>query len=260
MDNNFTLKLQQWVNTPDEQKDWDEGAILLLQLSGNKIMYHNIAVNPKGKAEFIKGKLQKYLDFRLQQLTHEQVAQMQQQVDEIVARHPVIAKPLTATSTAVSKTEGEEFKAGKRADHDLLPDEIKALYVENLDIVNRMRELHLRLRLLSTEDVTCPDSERYPFLKRLIELDKQLHENWNTYDHYVISSASSSVVSDSIAEGKATSAITGSPVPSEAVPVGSDTIAADGEPAEETTPAAETEAKPTVTAKKTAKRTSRKTA
>lgn len=188
MDNNFTIKLQQWVNTPDEQKDWDEGAILLLQLSGNKIMYHNIAVNPKGKAEFIKGKLQKYLDFRLQQLTHEQVAQMQQQVDEIVARHPVIAKPQTTTTTATSKTEGEEFKAGKRADHDLLPDEIKALYVENLDIVNCMRELHLRLRLLSTENVTCPDSERYPFLKRLIELDKQLHENWNTYDHFVIDS------------------------------------------------------------------------
>ena len=69
-DPQFTAHLQEWLNTPDEKKDWDEGAILLLQLSGNKIMYHNISVNPKGKAEFIKGQLQKYLNFRLQQLTH----------------------------------------------------------------------------------------------------------------------------------------------------------------------------------------------
>ena len=29
-----------------------------------------------------------------------------------------------------------------------------------------------------------PDSERYPFLKELIALDKRLHSNWEQYDHY----------------------------------------------------------------------------
>lgn len=48
-----------------------------------------------------------------------------------------------------------------------------------------MREVHLKLRSLSTENSTCPDSERYPFLKELIELDKRLHANWETYDHFV---------------------------------------------------------------------------
>ena len=47
-DPKFTEQLQDWINTPDAQKNWDEGAILLLQLSGNKIMYRNISVNPKG--------------------------------------------------------------------------------------------------------------------------------------------------------------------------------------------------------------------
>lgn len=169
----FTNKLQAWLNTPDEQKDYAEGALLLLQLSGNQIMYRNISVNPKGKAEFIKGKLQQYLKFRLAQLTHEQVEQMQQKVDDIVK---VTIKP-----------DGDfaDFKAGKRADHDRLPEDIQALYAENLDIVHRMRELHLQLRKLSTANVTCPDSERYPFLKELIALDKKLHENWDTYDHFV---------------------------------------------------------------------------
>ena len=78
-----------------------------------------------------------------------------------------------------------EFKAGKRADHDSLPIEIQALYVENGNIIHKMRELHMRLRSLSVENATCPDSERYPFLKELIRLDKKLHENWDKYDHYI---------------------------------------------------------------------------
>ena len=169
----FTNKLQAWLNTPDEQKDYAEGALLLLQLTGNQIMYRNISVNPKGKAEFIKGKLQQYLNFRLAQLTHEQVEQMQKEVDVIVK------------DTIKPDADFADFKAGKRADHDKLPEEIQALYAENLDIVHRMRELHLQLRKLSTANVTCPDSERYPFLKELITLDKKLHENWDTYDHFV---------------------------------------------------------------------------
>ena len=173
MDHQFTEKLQQWMNTPDEKKDWAEGAIMLLQLSGNKIMYANISVNPKGKAEFIKGKLQKYLNFRLQDLTKQEVKEMQKKVEVIVK------------DTIKPDGDFADFKAGKRADHDMLPDEIKVLYAENLDIVHRMRELHLKLRTLSLEDATCPDSERYPFLKEIISLDKKLHENWDTYDHFV---------------------------------------------------------------------------
>lgn len=176
----FTEKLQTWMNTPDDQKNWAEGALLLLQLSGNQIMYRNISVNPKGKAEFIKGQLKKYLNFRLQQLTSSQVQEMQSKVDEIVKK---VIKPNDQNGKS---EEFADFKAGKRADHDQLPDEIKALYVENLDIVHRMRELHLKLRSLSLENASCPDSERYPFLKEIIALDKKLHANWDTYDHFVL--------------------------------------------------------------------------
>lgn len=174
MDNKFTLKLQQWLLTPDDQKDWDKGALMLLQLTNNKIMYRNICGNPKAKSEYIKGKLQQHLNFRLEKKTHAEVEEMQKKVD-------VIAK-----KTIKPESEFADFKAGKRADHDALPDEIQARYVENLNIVHRMRELHLQLRKISNDNVTCPDSERYPFLKELIALDKQIHENWDVYDHYVV--------------------------------------------------------------------------
>lgn len=176
MDKEFTNKLQAWLSLPREDRDWDEGALMLLQLTGNKIMYRNLSVNPEGKANFIEGKLQQYLEFRLAELTHEQVKEMQHAVEEIVKEH---------TEFKSDDNEAKNFKAGKRADHDTLPEEIQALYVENLDLVHRMRELHLKLRTMSTTDSTCADSDRYPFLKEFIKLDKKLHDNWNVYDHFV---------------------------------------------------------------------------
>lgn len=194
MDKEFTNKLQTWLSLPREDRDWDEGALMLLQLTGNKIMYRNLSVNPEGKANFIEGKLQQYLKFRLAELTHEQVKEMQHAVEEIVKEH---------TEFKSDDNEAKNFKAGKRADHDTLPEEIQALYVENLDLVHRMRELHLKLRTMSTTDSTCADSDRYPFLKEFIKLDKKLHDNWNVYDHFVTNAETAESAEEAEAKPKA---------------------------------------------------------
>ncbi len=176
MKNEFTERVQKWLNTPESERDYNEGAMLLLKLTGNQIMYRNLTMRrTRQSEEFIVYQLKRRLKFRLAQLTHEQVEQMQRQVDGIVQKRHLEKKESAPTS---------EFKAGKRADHDELPDEIQALYVENLSIVQKMRELHLKLRSLSLDNAPCPDSERYPFLKELISLDKKLHSNWEIYDHY----------------------------------------------------------------------------
>ena len=175
LDNKFTELIQKWLETPTDERDYSVGALYLLKLSGNQIMYRNIMANPTSKAEFIEYNIRKYYNFRMQALTHYQVEEMQKQVDVIAQEHFSLEKENPA----------KDFKKGKREDHDSLPDEIQALYVENLSIVQRMREVHLKLRSLSADNATCPDSERYPFLKELIELDKRLHSNWEQYDHFV---------------------------------------------------------------------------
>ena len=201
MDIKFTEKVQAWLGTPSEERDYDQGAIFLLQLSNNQIMYRNLSRNTKKNAQFIEYQIRKYMKFRLADLTHAQVVEMQKAVDKIVAlRHldreetPVNVDDGTDVTGEVSGTVNapestnvnvsSEFKAGKRADHDSLPIEIQALYVENGNIIHKMRELHMRLRSLSVENATCPDSERYPFLKELIALDKQYHKNWQIYDSW----------------------------------------------------------------------------
>ena len=177
MDHKFTELIGKWIATPETERDYTVGALYLLKLSGNQIMYKNIIAQIDRRRDFVEYQLQKYYNFRVAALTREQVAEMSAQVDTIAADH-ALEKDRT--------TEAEDSKRlGKREDHDSLPDEIKAKFVENLSILQRMRELHLQLRKLSLDNVTCPDSERYPFLKELIALDKKLHANWEAYDHYV---------------------------------------------------------------------------
>ncbi len=173
--NNLTDKLQVFLDTPREERDWNEGAILLLQLTNNTIMYRNLSINPKGKAEFIEGKLRAFLKSRREIEAHDEVIILQEQVNAIMENRTEFKED----------NEAKEFKAGKRADHDRLPEDIQALYVENLDLVHRMRELHLRLRLLSDSTKQVPAAERKPLLDEFINLDKKLHANWDTYDHYV---------------------------------------------------------------------------
>jgi hypothetical protein len=217
MDHKFTELIGAWLQTPADERDYNVGALYLLKLSGNAIMYRNNIAALDNRKEFIEYQLQKYYNFRVQELTHAQVVEMEAKVEEIVAEH-LSTEADTNPETDVDTTSNDEKTSteqsgeaeesqvrqkGKRADHDLLPEDIQAKYVENFSILQRMRELHLRLRTMSTEDSTCPDSERYPFLKELIELDKKLHANWEAYDRYVIPS-DSAVSSDSTETASAT--------------------------------------------------------
>lgn len=206
MDNIFTEEVKAWLDMPASERDYDKGALYLLQLSNNQIMYRNLSRNAKKHRDFIEHHIRKYMKFRLERLTHEQVQEMQRKVDKIailrnldssakgdsassgrensqeVAEGVEGANSVECSDSAVSAS--PKFKAGIRADHYLLPAEIQALYVENASILQKMRELHLTLRNLSLDNVSCPDSERYPFLKELIELDKRYRNNWKVYDSY----------------------------------------------------------------------------
>lgn len=190
MDHKFTEQIKQWLDTPEAERDYSVGALYLLKLSGNQIMYKNIISQIDRRHDVVDYQLQKYYNFRVQALTHAQVEEMQQRVDVIVAEHISLA------------ANADEHKTGKRIDHDSLPDEIKAKYVENLSILQRMRELHLKLRSLSLDTAPCPDSERYPFLKELIELDKKMHANWEEYDHFVASAPSAKAAAKPKARAK----------------------------------------------------------
>lgn len=169
----LTSKIQEWLNTEPDKRDILAGAMLLKRINRNQILYNNIVRNPAAKAPLLEYHLTRILKTRLIDTTHEEVSRMMGQVDAIAQQRGLDRKERTA------------FQNGKRPDHEELPDEVKQLYVDNADIMRRMREAHTRLRMINPQNSTCPDSDRYPFAKAIIEYDRQYRDNWNTYDHYV---------------------------------------------------------------------------
>lgn len=169
----LTPKIKEWLATDPDKRDIKAGADLLLRVTRNRILHTNIMRNPKGKASLLEYHLQKILKARLIDTTHEEVKQMMAKVDDIAARR------------GLSESSRSEFQKGKRQDHDELPEEVQQLYVENADLMRRMREAHTRLRMITPQNSTCPDSDRYPLAKAIIEYDLRYRDNWNVYDHYV---------------------------------------------------------------------------
>ena len=213
-------KVKAYLEAAPEERDLAAGALLVLQLTNNRIMYQNFMRRPNHYASRIEYELQKKYNFYLQQLTHEQVLEMGKQVQSIAKEHNLA-------------DEHEEFKKGKRADHDALPLEIQALYAQNMSIMQQMRRLHTQLQLLSVENSTCPDSERYPFLKELIALDKRYHANWERYDHFKVGEPLPEATAEQVEEH-----------PADNTPEKADETPADEAPKQEPTPATETEEKP----------------
>lgn len=169
----LTPKIKEWLDTAPENRDIAAGAELLLRVNRNRILYNNIMRNPAKHAATLEYHLRKILKQRLIDTTHEEVARMMTQVDAIAGQH------------GFTRSTRSEFQRGKRADHDQLPPDVQQLYVDNADIMRRMRDAHTRLRMINSTNSTCPDSDRYPLAKDIIRLDLQYRDNWNLYDHYV---------------------------------------------------------------------------
>lgn len=186
IDLELTPEIKKWLDADPDKRDLRKGAELLLRVTRNRILYNNIITSLERRADAIEYHLSKIYKQRLIDITHEQVTAMMKDVDAINR-----ARGLDQTASSVERT---ELQRGKRADHDELPDDIRQLYVDNADIMRRMRDYHTKLRLISPQNSSCPDSDRYPYAKEIIALDKLYRENWNKYDHYIKGTPSSATV------------------------------------------------------------------
>lgn len=177
MESEFLSKINHWLDTPADKRDYSEGALLMLQCNRNRIMYNNMSRRPDYYASHIEYQIRKYVEQRSVTVTHEAVASMERQATAIMQ------------SVAPDEPRQSELRRGKRLDHDSLPAEIQQLYTDNLAILQRMRECHLQVRQCSGPNQACVDNDKYPFLKELIALDKKRVANWKTYDSYNVAVA-----------------------------------------------------------------------
>lgn len=181
MDDKFTEKVRQWLDTPAQERDIIAGATLLLQLNKNRILHANIVRHPErfmGKLEY---ELRKHLNIRVDGFTLREVVRMEREV------MPAVALTLDKGVPAEPSTdEGEQKRyIGKREDHDALPEDIQALYTRNGEVYAKLKETFETLKQMENAQA-C---DRYEYLKLLRELDDEYRSNWEKYDHYDPSAA-----------------------------------------------------------------------
>ena len=190
----LTPKIKQILDTPDSQVDIAEAATVLLQVNRNRVLHQNII--RRNDVEKLKYELRKIYDFRIQNETIAETKKLETEV----------AVVLKETFPKAEQKEASELK-GMRADHEQLPEVIKAKYLENVNIFPRMRKLHEQLKLMNIGK-PC---DRYPFLKELKALDIQLRANWDAYDAYVIPPVDSNAGKSSEESGTTTTETTTTP-------------------------------------------------
>ena len=67
MDQKINKQIQEWLNTPRDQRNVPAGAMLLLRLNHNQVLYNNILHKPTKLHDKLEYELKKYLQWRLQQ-------------------------------------------------------------------------------------------------------------------------------------------------------------------------------------------------
>lgn len=183
VDEKFTKQIQEWLSTPDSDKDIPLGASLLYRMNRNRILYTNILARPQKLLSKLKYELNKHLKYRLDKKTVDDVVKMNRTViseaEDIIKNTPVIdAEKEAPQDASVAK--------GKREDHDSLPNGIKQLWDDNIEIFYKIKQLFETLKTMESKQ-PC---DRYEYLKQLDELDKKYRANMYAYDSY---SASDSI-------------------------------------------------------------------
>ena len=116
-------KIKAYLDTPAAERDVAAGALLLLQLNRNRILYNGACIAPQRYAPVIEHELKKHLRILLDGLTAQGIEEMEREVVPVAEESLEEGAPVV--STDVDHPEGTH--RGRRADHESLTAEIQAL-------------------------------------------------------------------------------------------------------------------------------------
>lgn len=184
LDPKTTEAVQRWLDTPEHERDLREGADLMLSLNRNRALYNSVLRHPAKFMPKLVYELKKHLRIRLDNMAVADVARMENTVMPAVER--TLSAPVISTDDELP--EGR-IALGRRADHDLLPEDIRLLWETNGDRYRRIRLLYNELKAMH-DSQPC---DRYEKLVILDDLDKKYRAALEKYDGFVLPSPSAAV-------------------------------------------------------------------
>ena len=207
MDHQFTKQIQAWLNSKHESDDdIIKGADMLFRLNRNRFYHARATRQPQAYRSNIEYELGKFLKIRLDNMTIDEVKQMnalvmpeaQAIIDEgaPVATNEENSEKNTDSIEGDASTDDAELPAhesdgvavvrkGKRKDHEFLPAEVAALWDAN---AKRYKEIKSTFETLKSMEDKQP-CDRYEYLKILSDLDKRYRADMLNYDSYVVTRA-----------------------------------------------------------------------
>ena len=182
----LTARLQAWLDAPEGTRDMTEAADLVLRLTRNRILAANMA--RRGAAMEAKAvyELRKHLAMRLDRMTAPHRAPpprlFRMTAAGVRAMERELMPRVAAATAARDVIDGTAAVrgAGKRPDHDSLPDDIRALWDENEELWRDIRRLFYTLKDMDD----APACDRYEYLKMLDQKEKRHRRNFERYDKW----------------------------------------------------------------------------
>lgn len=183
LDNSFTEKLQNWLDSEHTEDNIREGALLLLQIDRNRNLYQNVIRKPKMFLPKLEHELRKHITYRLDKFTRSEVIKMDAEITPV----------MDASITAVADTDNIPallddtvelrptaiIAKGMREDHAELAPEIQKIWTENAARWKKIKSLYETCKSLTQ---SC---DKYESLKSIGEefpsMIQDLRDNYYTY-------------------------------------------------------------------------------
>lgn len=183
LDNSFTEKLQNWLDSEHTEDNIREGALLLLQIDKNRNLYQNLIRKPKMFLPKLEHELRKHLTYRLDKKTRSEVRKMDAEITPVMnASIAAVAdtdKIPALLDDTVELRPTAIIAKGMREDHAELAPEIQKIWTENAARWKKIKSLYETCKSLTQ---SC---DKYESLKSIGEefpsMIQDLRDNYYTY-------------------------------------------------------------------------------
>ena len=173
----FSSLIRSYLRSDPADRDLSKGALLLLRIHGNEFRYNAMIRNLQANAQRIEDELKDYLRRRDSIPSKEEARQIRKEAQALIE-----SKGKTSAGLRLCGTPA--FKAGKRTDHDSLPEHIQLIFEQNMALKRRMSQYHLEIRNLLKSSKDCASADLKTLVTLLKEADITYRKNWKTYDRY----------------------------------------------------------------------------
>ena len=201
IDKLFRARVEEWLSKKKHtEADLANGAMMVLQCNRNRAMYNTMMRKPSHYEEKMVYELKKHLAYLQDDMNLEDVKKLEKKI------LPVIGKAIADTEETTNKAAAalgeipedsflpapalsseEPYKQtdaivarGKRTDHDILPETIRAIWDKNAERYKKIKQAHETCKTLTA---AC---DRYEFTSAIAELWADYKKDFDTYDHYVL--------------------------------------------------------------------------